>query len=638
MKPIWYMNRLTKMSAPEVFKRAGEQLYINYLRIKYSNPEKCRYSRFGQGTSIIKLQALPSAAITGDWKHYRIYKFEFDLNHSADWFFSEKDSQTHWPKRHFAGINYRPGNPFGDIRINWELNRLQFLPAMAGSNPPLARRILSDWLEKNPFLHGPGYIASMEVAIRWISIYWAASLLGDSLNLSLQKAITGLANVSGNFIERRLSTHSSAGNHLIVEAVGLFWMGKALEQFETGRRWVRKAREILHQQVIRQINSDGSNREQSFWYLGFVVDALLHYLLLEDRDKITGDVWLRIEKSLEFIHELTLPDGTFPDYGDRDDGHIFRLDNGYKESPFPGLLNTAAHFFRRPEWIRNCEVAKERLRFWKNDKVNGLAEFLQTQTPKISSASRLKYYPEGGMTLMRWGKGKLLFRHAPLGMENTYAHGHADALSVIFYWDSIPVLIDLGSGQYNGNQIIRNYFRSTIAHNTVEIDSQNQARILGPFMWGKSYETRFKCHCEKPIQSVEASHNGYFKNYGVIHSRNVKWLSPHHIDIFDTFSGGSEIPLRGAFHLGSCQTVCLQDNVIKANFNNFKFFIQFPSGFSVDLFYGSKDPLIGWRSTIYGNWEPIYSILFMTILQRKLQYRISLKVSENESSELKSTS
>jgi hypothetical protein len=42
----------------------------------------------------------------------------------------------------------------------------------------------------------------------------------------------------------------------------------------------------------------------------------------------------------------------------------------------------------------------------------------------------------------------------------------------------IPVLIDLGSGQYNGNQDIRNFFRSTIAHNTVEIGEESQAKIV----------------------------------------------------------------------------------------------------------------------------------------------------------------
>lgn len=70
---------------------------------------------------------------------------------------------------------------------------------------------------------------------------------------------------------------------------------------------------------------------------------------------------------------------------------------------------------------------------------------------------------------MKWSKGRLLFRHAQLGLEPTYGHGHADALSILFYWDNTPVLIDLGSGQYNGNQAIRNFFRSTTAHNTIEI-------------------------------------------------------------------------------------------------------------------------------------------------------------------------
>ena len=626
MEFTWHLNRLLKMSASEILKRTREQIYISYTRLKYSSPAKHEYRHFREGSSNIRFQTLPSTPITRDWKHYQIYNFEFDLTQPLNWFFSEIDSQTHWPRCHFSKINYRPGSPFGDIRINWELNRLQFLPTMAASNPPLIACILSDWLEKNPFPYGPGYIASMEVAIRWISIYWAASLLKDSLNPSLQKAVTGLAFVSANYIERRFSTHSSAGNHLIVEAVGLFWLGKALERYKSGRRWIRKARAILHQQVIRQINSDGSNREQSFWYLGFVVDALLHYLLLEDRDRIPGDVWHRIEKALEFIHDLTLPDGTFPDYGDRDDGHIFRVSDGYKESPFPGLLNTGAHFFRRPEWLRNCENAKERLRFWQNDQSNDQTESSQISFQKTSSVSRLKIYPDGGMTLMQWGKGRLLFRHALLGLENTYGHGHADALSLIFYWDSIPVLIDLGSGQYNGNQVMRNYFRSTIAHNTVEIGNRDQATILGPFLWKKSYETRLKYHSQEPILSVEASHNGYLKNYGVIHTRSVKWLGPSSINVMDTFSGGSEIPLRGAFHLGSCQTVRLQDNVIEADFNKFRFSIEFTTDISVNVYYGSTDPPLGWRSTIYGDWEPIYSIIFTTILRNELQYHISLKV------------
>ena len=111
----------------------------------------------------------------------------------------------------------------------------------------------------------------------------------------------------------------------------------------------------------------------------------------------------------------------------------------------------------------------------------------------------IKTYHDGGMTLMKWGKGDLLFRHARLGFGNTCGHGHADALSILFSWQNVPVLIDLGSGQYNGDQAIRNFFRSTIAHNTVEIGGKNQAKMLGPFMWEQSYETMLKEAGKTPI-------------------------------------------------------------------------------------------------------------------------------------------
>jgi hypothetical protein len=377
---------------------------------------------------------------------------------------------------------------------------------------------------------------------------------------------------------------------------------------------------------MRQINSDGSNQEQSFWYLGFVVDAVLHYLLLEDRNEVSDDVWLRIQKALEFIHELTLPDGSFPDFGDRDDGVVFRCGNTYDETPFSGLLNRGAYFFNRPEWARNNEMDRESLRFWQNTPSDDSVDSWKIASPKTSNSPRLKIYPDGGMTLMQWGKGRLLFRHAPLGIDNTYGHGHADALSVIFYWDSIPVLIDLGSGQYNGDQSIRNYFRSTIAHNTVEIGSQNQARILGPFMWEKSYETRLENYSVSPILSVEAIHNGYLGNFGRLHTRKVGWLKPDHLDIWDAFSDGSEVSIRGAFHLGACKTARQQNNLIEVDFNHFIFFIEFSKYFSVEIYYGSADPFLGWRSTVYGKWEPTHSIIFSTKLYKEHQYRISLKI------------
>jgi hypothetical protein len=625
---IWYLNRIRKMSLAEIFKRFCQYINIYYSQFKYNNSSYWPYRRFALDDGAFILHPLPSIPIVNDWETFQIYNIKFDLTKSLDWFFSDKKN-IKWPTCHYARINYRPGNPFGDIRINWELNRLQFLPTMAVTDENLTKNILQDWLMKNPYLHGPSYVSSMEVALRWFSIYWAICLLKEPIDKSLFQSLIGLAIASGKFIESHLSTHSSAGNHLVVEATGLFWLGRALEKEKLGIKWITRARKILWEQIPRQINGDGCNREQSFWYLGFVLDALFHYFLLEERTKIPLVVWGRVEKMLEFLNDMILPDGSFPDYGDRDDGFVFRLKGNYEKSPFPDLLNIGSFLFNRPEWYNNCQQAKRRLAFFTGKaKPDLLVENKDHTKPVFSEKPHLKIYMESGMSLMRWGKGRLLFRHAPLGLPNTFGHGHADALSIIFYWNNNPVLIDLGSGQYNGDQKIRNYFRSTIAHNTVEIGGKNQSQILGPFLWEKSYLTELMKFGESPFLFAEAKHDGYLGEFAVTHIRKIEWVSLHKLEIIDLFSGPGDGPLRGAFHLGECQIVSQKNNVIDADFGEFIFSITFPDIFLVEVFSGSEDPFIGWRSTLYGKWVPIHSIVFSCSFLTNLNYRICLDLTE----------
>lgn len=619
------------MNSTEILKRVGEYLQIYHSQVKYRTPSKWPYSRFCSDHVELVVHSLPSVALENDWKSFSVYSWSFNLTKPLDWYFSPTGGG--WPVSHYATINYRPGNEHGDIRINWELNRLQFLPVMSVTDQVLAKKILTDWLVGNPFLHGPGYSAAMEVALRWLSVYWAVCLFDQPLDKSLKDSVTGLAVASGQFIESRLSTHSSAGNHLIVEAVGLFWIGKALENSRYGVRWMTRARTILWEQICRQLNPDGANQEQSFWYLGFVIDALFHYVLLEDRSEIPAQVWERIEKSLEFMNDLVLPDGSFPDYGDRDDGFAFRMGSSYGESPFPGLLNIGSVFFNRPEWRRDTCEGNKRLAFWTGRRFDNVA--ISNKTLGSSGCPDypiVKEYKDGGMTLMLWGHGRLLFRHAPLGLASTFGHGHADALSVLFYWKNTPVLVDLGSGQYNGDQSIRNYFRSTIAHNTVEIGGENQSRILGPFMWDKSYNaTMNDARAKVDVSSIccaEASHDGYLDEFSVIHTRRVSWLKPNNLVICDSFTGRDGVGLRGAFHLGCSHSVVQKGNTIEAQYDEFSISFVFPTNLSVKTYNGSNEPFIGWKSTVYGNWTPIDSIVFTGVTQESSSFRIELVITE----------
>jgi len=617
------------MSLPEVGKRIGEQAGHYYSRYKYRNPEKWSYDRFAKSAELV-LSKLPPPTPQHGWKNYRIYNRMFDLTQPVDWFYSDLPDKK-WPVIHYSRINYRPGNPYGDIRINWELNRLQFLPAMAVNKPMLAMQLLTDWLDNNPYVHGPAYISSMELAIRWVSIYWMACIVNQGIGPLLQRKITGLAVATGHFIEKHLSTHSSAGNHLIIEAVGLFWIGKALERSGHEKRWLKLSRMILWREVGLQLHDDGSNAEQTFWYLGFVLDGLLHYLLLEDYKLVPKAVLDRIERSFDFLNELTCPNGAYPDYGDRDDGCVSRAINDYDTDTFGALLNLGAAFFKRDEWYRpNNSQAGTRI-FWERNNIGNCGKYDKHYHNKRSFQNkRIKTYPTGGMTLMRYGKGKLLFRHSRLGFGQTCGHGHADALAVLFFWDDKPILIDLGSGQYNGDQNIRNFFRSTIAHNTIEIEGESQSRILGPFLWGKSCQASLiKSGC-KPHLFAEAEHNGYLKRFSLNHRRRIDWNKPENICITDFLSSKRRIRMKGVFHLGPCLRVNEGKNRVRIAFNSNIFLtIHFPLIFRFSIYHGSKDPFLGWRTNIYGCWDPIYSIVFSTEFSDKLEYSINLNILES---------
>ncbi len=156
-------------------------------------------------------------------------------------------------------------------------------------------------------------------------------LLKEHIDDSFLREIEGFGVASGNFIEKRLSTHSSAGNHLIIEATGYFGRGKALEATDQGQTWLHKARTILWEQIPRQISADGVGREQSYWYLGFIIDATLHYLLLEDRNLIPEEVISRAEAACEFLRETIIDNHAFFDYGSEMMAFVF---DPYDFEPF----------------------------------------------------------------------------------------------------------------------------------------------------------------------------------------------------------------------------------------------------------------------------------------------------------------
>ena len=138
---------------------------------------------------------------------------------------------------------------------------------------------LKSWWRRNPPLRGIHWLSGIELGMRLIAFVWTRRLLGD------WPGVAALFERNADFLlqlhhhERWLATlhsrGSSANNHLIAEAAGLFVAATAFSGTPQQERWAALAAGILEQEALTQTFADGLNRELAFGYHGYVLGLLL---------------------------------------------------------------------------------------------------------------------------------------------------------------------------------------------------------------------------------------------------------------------------------------------------------------------------------------------------------------------------
>ena len=87
-------------------------------------------------------------------------------------------------------------------------------------------------------------------------------------------------------------------------------------------------------------------------------------------------------------------------------------------------------------------------------------------------------------------------------------------------------MVDPGTYLYHSGGKWRKYFRSTAAHNTIEIDGLDQAEQLSDFMFGDFYHIKNINWSEKRDRiDWGADHSGYQRLADpVVHRREVSYM------------------------------------------------------------------------------------------------------------------
>lgn len=245
---------------------------------------------------------------------------------------------------------------------------------------------------------------------------------------------------------RRLRRFHRSRNWLIMELNGLAHIGILYPQLRSAREWRTYAFASLAGELGEQVHPDGFHYELSTNYYQVVIR---NYEQLRDVCDAYEVRWPNaFDARLEAMHAVNVglmrPDGYLPD-----------LNDGRARRVAPLLERAVERYPDRADFR------------WAH---TGGGAGRPPATPSVA-------FPNAGYYVLRsgWDTDAVwaLFDGGPFG----FGHQHEDKLNVLLHAYGRQLLTEAGNYAYDDSPM-RHYVRSTRAHNTIRVDSEDQNRAL----------------------------------------------------------------------------------------------------------------------------------------------------------------
>lgn len=459
-------------------------------------------------------------------------------------------------------LDYRNPARAGNTRLLWELGRHHYTADLAQAayltgDERYARgvfAILEGFSAACPPYRGIQWVSALEFALRAFSWGWALALVARTpFSVHVEEKrwerlfAAWVAQI--DFVRAHESRFSSANNHRLGEAAGLFWSGSLLPFVREAEAWKARGLEALESGFLAQTTPGGVTREHAFAYQHFVLDFVVVAEALSRRQgrAVPGPVRERIERVADGLEILTPGGRGIWPVGDGDEGRALHLGEPWEERVGASLECAARLTGRVWNGERHPRAA------W----LGGILADPATApgAPVAPVSSRNGDREIAGYAIVSWpaaaGEARLLFDCAPLGLPPLYAHGHADALMILLDVAG-PRLVDPGTGAYHSHPDLRERLRATAAHNTVEVDGRSQSAPGGLFQWKKAARIVSGGICRLHEDgAIEAGHDGYATpGDPLVHRRVFAIHEPDTIVVVDHLEGTSRHRAVVRWHVG----------------------------------------------------------------------------------------
>jgi uncharacterized heparinase superfamily protein len=405
------------------------------------------------------------------------------------------------------------------------------------------RRLALDWIENNTRLSGDGwhpYTISLRLP-NWLQakLVWSDRMATDrDFEQRLLASIHAQAAVLRSSLELDLR-----GNHLLENLRTLLWAGLAFEG-KTANSWYETAFGMLQREAEEQVLADGGHFERTPSYHVAVLRLYVDVAILLERHSVAHPAWLRLALSrlATFLQTIRGSENRLP---------LLKDSAGAEDNAAEELLFVSAALLDDPS-VRPAARG-------------GLVALLLLGPEKYQETQRWTAMPaqpglyplkETGYYVFRGSREFIVVDMGKLAPDYLPGHAHADTFTFEYSFNGRPVIVDSGVFEYEAGKW-RDYFRSTRAHNTVELDGENSSEVWGGFRVGRRARVSVRTSTGDGRNAwLMAEHDGYrFLPGSPVHRRCVLWSAEKYLCVVDLIENGPFEVARNHVHFHPDVTV-----------------------------------------------------------------------------------
>lgn len=363
-----------------------------------------------------------------------------------------------WPDRYFAFVDFVAADQHCDVKVPWELSRLQpliwlaegylFEPESRGDHAARFTAIAEDWIRSNRPGFGPNWTCAMEVAIRGLNLMLSAAVIGDGLSAATRKRVLQCLADHYAYLSRFPELSDVPGNHYLTDLLGEVGLSMVVapEAFD-------QAVASFAAEADRQFEPDGCHLERAIVYHRLCTDmvALVAAFAARQSGAAPDRILNVLQRAVRFAAFMADGAGILPVLGDCDSGQV--LDLGLPARQISALTAQTGEggTSQIPDlaiWLRAIAGNERAVRV--------------TGEPIVQAGHR------SGFLAARSGACTVTMRVGTQGLKGRASHDHDDAQSIWLGVDGKDVIVDQGCHSYTLDPAIRNADISSRAHNVLQ--------------------------------------------------------------------------------------------------------------------------------------------------------------------------